>query len=51
MPYETFVRLTKAKAVEIKFDAVVFSLGEPQRQALREFLTYMKPEGASLSLH
>jgi hypothetical protein len=51
MPYETFVRITKAKTVEIKFDAVVFSLGESQRQALRDFLIYMKPESAPSSPH
>lgn len=44
MPYETFVKLTEADAVDIKFDAVTFSLGETQKQALREFLSYMKPK-------
>jgi hypothetical protein len=43
MPYETFEKITKAKSVEIKFDAVTFSLGETQKQALRDFLSYMKP--------
>jgi hypothetical protein len=43
MPYETFARLTKANSFEIKFDAVTFPLGEMQKQALRDFLTYMKP--------
>jgi hypothetical protein len=43
MPYETFVKITKAAAVEIKFDAVTFSLGETQRQALRDFLSHMEP--------
>jgi len=43
MPYETFVRITKANSFEIKFDAVTFSVGETQKQALRDFLTYMKP--------
>jgi hypothetical protein len=51
MPYETFVKITKAKTVEIKFDAIVFSLGESQRQALRDFLIYMKPETAAPSPH
>jgi hypothetical protein len=46
MPYETFVKITKAHLVEIKFDAVTFSLGETQQQALRNFLTYMKPATA-----
>lgn len=44
MPYETFVRITKAKSVEIKFDAVVFPLGQSQQQALRDFLVYMDPQ-------
>ena len=43
MPYETFVKITKAKSFEIKFDAVTFSVGETQKQALRDFLTYLKP--------
>lgn len=43
MPYEIFVKITKAAAVEIKFDAVTFSLGETQKQALRDFLSQMKP--------
>jgi hypothetical protein len=43
MPYETLVRLTKAKTLEIKFDAVTFSVGEIQKQALQDFLTHMQP--------
>ena len=43
MPYEMFVKITKANSFEIKFDAVTFSVGETQQQALRDFLTYMKP--------
>jgi hypothetical protein len=43
MPYETFVKITKAASVEIKFDAVTFSLGETQKQALRDFLAHMQP--------
>lgn len=43
MPYETFVKITKAASVEIKFDAVMFSLGETQKQALRDFLSHMTP--------
>ena len=43
MPYETFVKITKANSFEIKFDAVTFPVGETQKQALRDFLTYMKP--------
>lgn len=44
MPYETFVRITKAKTFEIKFDAVRFPVGERELQALREFLTYLEPQ-------
>jgi hypothetical protein len=43
MPYETFVKFTKAKEIQIKFDAVTFSVGETQKQALKDFLPYMKP--------
>lgn len=43
MPYETFVKITKAASVEIKFDALTFSLGETQKQALQDFLSYMPP--------
>ena len=43
MPYETFVKITKANSFEIKFDAVTFPVGEKQQHALRELLTYMKP--------
>ena len=43
MPYETFVKITKAKSFEIRFDAVTFSVGETQKQALRDFLTHMTP--------
>jgi hypothetical protein len=41
MPYETFVKITKANSVEIKFDAETFPLGDLQMRALRDFLTYM----------
>jgi hypothetical protein len=47
MPYDTFVKITKANTFEIKFDAVTFSVGETQKQALRDFLTYMKPSTTS----
>lgn len=43
MPYETFLKITKAKEFAIKFDAVRFSVGDTQKQALRELLIYMKP--------
>ena len=45
MPYETFVKVTKARDLAIKFDAVEFSVGETQKQALRELLSYMQPAG------
>jgi hypothetical protein len=43
MPYETFLKITKAKEFAIKFGRVKFSVGETQMEALRELLTYMKP--------
>ncbi len=43
MPYQTFLKITEAKTFEIKFDGVSFSVGEKQRQALRELLVPMKP--------
>jgi hypothetical protein len=42
MPYETYLRITKAKTFEIKLDGVTFPVGEVQKQALREFLNQMK---------
>jgi hypothetical protein len=45
MPYETFVKVTKAKEFQIKFDRVKFLVAETQKQALRELLNYMKPAG------
>ena len=48
MPYETFVKITKAKNVEIKFDAVVFPLGESHLQALRDFLVSVNSTEVSL---
>ena len=41
MPYEMFVKITKAKKFEIRFDGVRFEVGEPQVQTLREFATKM----------
>ena len=43
MPYETYVKISKANSFEIKFDAITFPVGENEKQALRDFLTYMKP--------
>jgi hypothetical protein len=45
MSYETFVKVTKAKEFQIKFDRVKFLVAETQKQALRELLNYMKPAG------
>ena len=42
MPYETFLKITKAKKFEIKFDGVSFPVGEEQRQALRELALQIK---------
>ena len=42
MPYETLLKITKAKKFELKFDGVKFEVGEPQMQALRDFATQMK---------
>ena len=44
MPYETFVKITNAKSLAIKFDAITFAVGETQLQALRDLLAYMKPQ-------
>ena len=41
MPYEMFVKITKAKKFEISFDGVKFEVGEPQMQTLREFASRM----------
>jgi hypothetical protein len=43
MPYETFLKITKAKTFAISFDGVSFAVGETERQTLRELLSYMKP--------
>jgi hypothetical protein len=37
MPYETLLKLTKAKTVDIKMDGVVFPLTEPVLERLRMF--------------
>ena len=38
MPYETYVKVTKAKTFAIKFDGVKFSVGKTQQEALLELL-------------
>jgi hypothetical protein len=42
MPYETFVKITKAKALEIRFDEVKFSLSDEHLQLLREFGNHIR---------
>jgi hypothetical protein len=44
MPYETFVKITKAKEFAIRFDGLMFSVGETERQALRELLARMSSQ-------
>src|SRR4029078_5394444 len=41
MPYETFVRVTKAKTLEIRFDEVKFALSGEHLRMLREFGNYI----------
>ena len=43
MPYETFIKITKATTLEIKFDATTFAVGDYEKQALRDFLIHTKP--------
>ena len=43
MPYETFVKMTKAKVMEIRFDDVRFSLSEEHLRMLRAFGEHMQP--------
>ena len=40
MPYETFVRVTKAKTFAIKFDGVSFPVGETERRSLEELIRF-----------
>jgi hypothetical protein len=42
MPYETFVKITKAKTFALKFDGVVFPVGESHLQMLRDFFKEMR---------
>lgn len=37
MPYETLLKITKAKKLEIKMDAVRFEVGETELQIIRDF--------------
>ena len=43
MPYDTFVRITKAKTLALSFDGVSFPVGDNEQQGLKELLSYMKP--------
>lgn len=42
MPYETFVKITKAKALELRLDEVKFSLSEEHLRMLRAFAEHMQ---------
>lgn len=44
MPYETFVKITKAKTFALKFDGVVFPVSEPHLRMLRDLLKEMQPK-------
>jgi hypothetical protein len=44
MPYETFVRITKAREFTIRFDGLEFPVGETERQSLRELLARMSSQ-------
>ena len=46
MPYETFVKITKAKTLTLKFDAVEFPVSEVHLQMLRDFLQATQPTGS-----
>lgn len=41
MPYETFVKVTKAKTFAVMFDGVNIPVGENEKQALQELLSSM----------
>src|ERR1700730_11905700 len=51
MPYETFLKITKAKKFEIRFDGISFPVGEKQLQALRELVPEDQQPRGSLSLN
>ena len=42
MPYQTFLKMTAAKAVAVKLDAVQFEFGEEPLQSLRDFAKHMQ---------
>jgi hypothetical protein len=42
MPYETFLKITRASNFEIKLDDISFPVGEEQRQSLRELAGQIK---------
>ncbi len=42
MPYETFLKITRASSFEIKLDGISFPVGEEQLQALRELARQIK---------
>jgi hypothetical protein len=47
MPYQTFLKITKANSFEIKLDNVSFPVGEEQLKALRELAGQVKNVRAS----
>lgn len=51
MPYETYVRITKAKTFSLKFDGVVFPVNESHLQMLRDFLKEMQVENQATFIH
>jgi hypothetical protein len=44
LPYETFVKITKAKTFALKFDGIEFPVSEAHQQLLRDFLKQMQIE-------
>lgn len=43
MPYETFLKITRASSFDIKLDGIGFPVGEEQLQALRELANQVDP--------
>jgi hypothetical protein len=44
MPYDTLMKITKAKSVIIKMDDVRFPLSEERMQDLRRFAQQLEPQ-------
>ncbi|HEY5885567.1 MAG TPA: hypothetical protein VIT88_12820 [Pyrinomonadaceae bacterium] len=45
MPYDMLVKMTAARSVAVKLDAVKFEFGEEPMQAIRDFTKYMQSIG------